>query len=52
VRDAHVREFHCAVIEDGCAAFGQKVHDAAIDGLKPVAKITSVADVMRDFAAL
>jgi nicotinamidase-related amidase len=52
VRDAHVREFHCTVIEDGCAAFGQKVHDAAIDGLKPVAKITSVADVMRDFAAL
>jgi nicotinamidase-related amidase len=52
VRDAHVREFHCTVIEDGCAAFGQKVHDAAIDGLKPVAKITSVADLMRDFAAL
>jgi ureidoacrylate peracid hydrolase len=52
VRDAHVREFHCTVIEDGCAAFGQKVHDAAIDGLKPVAKLTSVADVMRDFAAL
>ena len=23
VRDAHVREFHCTVIEDGCAAFGK-----------------------------
>ena len=52
VRDAHVREFHCTVIEDGCAAFGQKVHDAAIDGLKPVAKVITVADAMRDFGAL
>src|SRR5690349_8701516 len=33
VRDAHVREFHCTVIEDGCAAFGEKVHQAAIEGL-------------------
>jgi ureidoacrylate peracid hydrolase len=52
VRDAHVREFHCKVIGDGCAAFGQSVHDAAIEGLKPVAKIVSVADAIRDFGAL
>jgi ureidoacrylate peracid hydrolase len=52
VRDAHVREFHCTVIEDGCAAFGKAVHDAAIEGLKPVAKVISVADAIRDFAAL
>ena len=51
VRDAHVREFHCTVIHDGCAAFGQQVHDAAIEGLKPVAKIVSVADAIRHFAA-
>src|SRR3954465_7206568 len=52
VRDAHVREFHCTVIEDGCAAFGQKVHDAAIDGLSSAAKVITVADAMRDFGAL
>jgi ureidoacrylate peracid hydrolase len=51
VRDAHVREFECAVIEDGCAAFSPQLHAAAIDGLRPVAKVTSVADVMRDLAA-
>jgi ureidoacrylate peracid hydrolase len=51
VRDAHVREFECAVIEDGCAAFSPQLHAAAIDGLRPVARITSVADVMRDLAA-
>ena len=32
VRDAHVREFHCTVIADGCAAFSREVHDAAIEG--------------------
>jgi ureidoacrylate peracid hydrolase len=51
VRDAHVREFECTVIEDGCAAFSPQLHAAAIDGLRPVAKVTSVADVMRDLAA-
>ena len=52
VRDAHVREFHCTVIEDGCAAFGQHVHDAAIEGLKPVAKIVTVERALADFGAL
>ena len=52
VRDAHVREFHCTVIADGCAAFGREVHDAAIEGLKPVAKIVTVARALSDFAAL
>ena len=52
VRDAHVREFHCTVIQDGCAAFGQKVHDAAIEGLRPVATMITVADAIAAFAAL
>ena len=49
VRDAHVREFHCTVIADGCAAFSPALHDAAIEGLKPVAKVITIADAMRDF---
>jgi nicotinamidase-related amidase len=52
VRDAHVREFHCTVIADGCAAFGQQLHDAAIEGLKPVAKIVDVAGALSDFGAV
>ena len=52
VRDAHVREFHCTVIADGCAAFSRETHDAAIEGLRPVAKVITVADAMRDFAAV
>jgi nicotinamidase-related amidase len=49
VRDAHVREFHCTVIEDGCAAFSDEVHRAAIAGLRPVAAITSIAEAMQAF---
>jgi ureidoacrylate peracid hydrolase len=51
VRDAHVREFDCTVIEDGCAAFSEEVHQAAIEGLRPVAKIMTVADMLRLLAA-
>jgi len=51
VRDAHVREFHCIVIADGCAAFSRDMHDAAIEGLRPVAKVITVADAIRDFTA-
>lgn len=46
LRDAHVREFECTLIEDGCAAFSEDVHRAAVDGLRPVAKITTIAEVM------
>ena len=51
VRDAHVREFHCTVIEDGCAAFSEDVHRAAVAGLRPVATITTIAEAMQAFTA-
>jgi nicotinamidase-related amidase len=51
VRDAHVREFECTVIADGCAAFSDDVHRAAIDGLRPVAKIATIEEVLRTIAA-
>ena len=48
VRDAHVREFDCTVIADGCAAFSEDVHRAAIEGLRPVARIATIAEAMRE----
>jgi ureidoacrylate peracid hydrolase len=51
VRDAHVREFDCTMLEDGCAAFSDEVHRAAIEGLRPVARIASVAEVMEELKA-
>jgi nicotinamidase-related amidase len=50
VRDAHVREFDCTVIEDGCAAFTDELHRAAIEGLRPVATTATIADVTRALA--
>ena len=43
VRGAHVREFHVTVLEDGCAAFTQELHDTAIAALRPVAGISTVS---------
>jgi nicotinamidase-related amidase len=43
VRGAHVREFQVTVLEDGCAAFTQELHDTAIAALRPVAQISTVA---------
>jgi nicotinamidase-related amidase len=47
VRDAHVREFDCTVIEDGCAAFSNDIHRDAIEGLRPVAEISTISDMLR-----
>jgi ureidoacrylate peracid hydrolase len=46
VRDAHVREFECTLIADGCAAFSDDIHRAAVEGVRPVAKISTVAETI------
>ncbi|MCX7311127.1 MAG: cysteine hydrolase [Hyphomicrobiales bacterium] len=51
VRDAHVREFECTVLADGCAAFSDDIHRAAVEGLRPVAKISTIAEMLRSLAA-
>jgi ureidoacrylate peracid hydrolase len=51
VRDAHVREFEVTVLEDGCAAFSEATHRAAIEGLRPVAAISTIAKVLDEMAA-
>ena len=51
VRDAHVREFEITVLEDGCAAFSAEVHRVAIEGLRPVATISTIAKACEDIAS-
>ncbi|WP_137123780.1 cysteine hydrolase [Roseomonas sp. HF4] len=46
VRGAHVREFEVTLLEDGCAAFSDAVHAAAVEGLRPVADVTTVAGAL------
>ena len=47
VRDAHVRDIHVSVLSDGCAAFSQQTHDEALAGLKPIAQVTTISDILR-----
>jgi nicotinamidase-related amidase len=49
VRDAHMREYKCTVVEDGCAAFREEDHRAAIGGLRSVARIISIAEALAEF---
>ncbi len=51
VRDAQVRDFDCTVLEDGCAAFSADLHRAAIEGLRPVARIATIGAVLQELAA-
>lgn len=46
VRDAHVRDLGVTVLMDGCAAFSSVTHDEAIAGLRPVAHIRSIAEMI------
>ena len=50
VRDAHVREFECTVLSDGCAAFSPQLHAAALDGLRAVAAVTSIDEAVSDLS--
>lgn len=50
VREAHVRDFDVTVLEDGCAAFTEAVHDTAIAALRPVCRVASIAMVLGELA--
>jgi ureidoacrylate peracid hydrolase len=51
VRDAHVRDIPVTVLSDGCAAFSPAIHEAAIEALKPVAEVATIAQVMERVTA-
>ena len=46
LRDAHVRDFHCIVLEDGCAAFSARAHDSTIASLSTIATLARCDDVV------
>jgi ureidoacrylate peracid hydrolase len=50
VRDAHVRDFDTVVLSDGTAAFSQAVHETAIEALRPVCRVASVAEMIDEIA--
>jgi len=46
VRDAHVRDIRTILLSDGCAAFSQDLHEAAMASLSTVSKVVSCADAL------
>ena len=46
LRDAHVRDFHCVVLEDGCAAFSDKAHESSIGSLSTIADVANCDEVI------
>jgi len=51
LRDAHVRDFHCTLIADGCAAFDAAVHEASVVSLASIAAVTDCAALRQDLSA-
>jgi nicotinamidase-related amidase len=47
-RDAQVRDFEVTLLEDGSAAFTPALHAAAVEGLRPIARIATVAEALAE----
>jgi len=45
VRDAHVREFRCILLTDGCAAFDPRVHETTVADLATICATTTCAEL-------
>lgn len=50
-RDAHVRELDAILLEDGCAAFTQDTHKTAVDALRPVGRVATIAEMQAEICA-
>jgi nicotinamidase-related amidase len=51
IRDAHVRDIPCTLIEDGCAAFSEDVHRVSVESLRPVCRVATVAQAIGEIGA-
>lgn len=51
LHDAHVRDFRCILLSDGCAAFDEAVHEASVASLSSVAEVTSCGALVGELAA-
>jgi ureidoacrylate peracid hydrolase len=47
VRDAHMRDYHCHVLQDGCAAFTSELHKAALVDMASIAKLNTCQRIIQ-----
>ena len=50
VRDAHVRDFNVTVLSDGCGAFSDRAHNAALTDLASIVSVSTCDDVLEALA--
>ena len=43
LRDAHVRDFRCVLLGDGCAAFSREAHESSVASLGTLGPVWSCA---------
>lgn len=48
LRDAHVRDYTCTILEDGCGAFSNAAHSSSVASLSTIAKVSNCADIIAD----
>jgi nicotinamidase-related amidase len=46
LRGAHVLEFETLVLSDGCAAFSDAAHEAAMGSMATISKVATVAEAL------
>jgi nicotinamidase-related amidase len=46
LRDAHVRDYSCIVLEDGCGAFSDVAHQSTIASLSTIATVSNCAEII------
>jgi len=46
LRDAHVRDYSCIVLEDGCGAFSDTAHQSTIASLSTIAAVSTCAEII------
>lgn len=51
LRDAHVRDFHCILLEDGCGAFSQNAHDSSIQSLSTISHVMTCTNYVEALTA-
>jgi nicotinamidase-related amidase len=51
LRDAHVRDFATVLLSDGCAAFGEKVHETTVASLAAITPVMTCAEFAAALAA-
>lgn len=52
LRDAHVRDYDCVLLADGCAAFSRSAHEATVASLATIATVSRCEEMLALWSSL